>query len=66
MNKISNKVSYATDKIDPLIHGIFCGSRRNNINICSNLIITFGIKNILFVFFKTPHVSGGDKYAQNL
>ena len=66
MKKLRSKVYYSEAIIDPLINGIFIGSTRKRINICSKPIVILKKKNISLGFCNTSNVDDSDKYAPTL
>ena len=66
MNLLSKNISYAVEKIGPLINGICNGSIIIHINLGSKQIIISGKIDTLLGLCNTSHVDSGDQYYPNL
>ena len=62
---MSQKVRYASLKIDPVINGFNPNEVKSHFHICDHLIVTFFIRGLCLVFSNTSHVDSLDRYRKS-
>ena len=61
---LSQKVSYDSKIIDPIINGFSPNEVRNNFHIYDQSIVTFGIRGLCSGFSNTSHVDSLDRFRK--
>ena len=63
---MSQKVSYASNAVDPVINLFIPHEVRIHLHICDNSIVEFGIKGLCLVFLNTSRVDSLDSFRKSV